>query len=234
MGTIKCAVEQILDSRRRGGVVDTNPRDSGPPRSLSLFFFPFFKRRCAVIPSRAPQRWWTLPLRQMSDFCSLFTITETIKPKVSDFAVRNFQSSDPASCRRSRSVFLLWSALPRMDHRSALRALLLPACVIICSNVLRPVGAFVYNNRYAGWVKTPSIHFWCSPDPVRAQSDGKAHGGEVSLIRMSYLTDGTKGTTAVRVLAIIRCFLFASVVWCSVWGEFLWLRRRQIHKDDTF
>lgn len=55
---------------------------------------------------------------------------------------------------------------PRMelDHRSAFRASVLLACVIICSNVLCPVGAYLYNNRYAGWVKTP-IHFWGSPEP---------------------------------------------------------------------
>lgn len=87
MRTIKCAVEQILDSWGR------NPRDSRLPRSLSLSFsFFFFKRRCAVIPSRAPQRWWTLPLRQISDFCSLFTITETIKPKVTLQRLSKFRS----------------------------------------------------------------------------------------------------------------------------------------------
>lgn len=47
---------------------------------------------------------------------------------------------------------------------------------------------------------------------MRAHSAGKAHGREVSLIRMVYLTDGTKGTTAVRVSDIIRCFQLASVV----------------------
>ncbi|XP_003967990.2 carboxypeptidase A6 [Takifugu rubripes] len=67
----------------------------------------------------------------------------------SDFAGGDFKSSGSASCRSSRSVFL-WSALPRMGPRSAFRALLLPACVIICSNVLCPVVAFLYNNRYAG------------------------------------------------------------------------------------
>lgn len=55
---------------------------------------------------------------------------------------------------------------PRMelDHRSAFRASVLLACVIICSNVLCPAGAYLYNNRYAGWVKTP-IHFWGSREP---------------------------------------------------------------------
>ncbi|XP_075906397.1 carboxypeptidase A6 isoform X1 [Nelusetta ayraudi] len=38
-----------------------------------------------------------------------------------------------------------------MERRGvAFRALLLPACVIICSNVLCPAGAYLYNNRYAG------------------------------------------------------------------------------------
>ncbi|XP_062235084.1 carboxypeptidase A6 [Platichthys flesus] len=37
-----------------------------------------------------------------------------------------------------------------LDHRSAFRASVLLACVIICSNVLCPVGAYLYNNRYAG------------------------------------------------------------------------------------
>lgn len=65
-----------------------------------------------------------------------------------------------------------------MDRGSAFRAFLLLACVIICSNVLCPVGAFLYNNRYAGWVKTP-IHLWGSRMPgrlPRSHSAGKAHG----------------------------------------------------------
>lgn len=45
--------------------------------SSSDFFF-----KCAVIPSRAPQRWQTLPLRQMSNLCSVFAIRGAIKPKV--------------------------------------------------------------------------------------------------------------------------------------------------------
>lgn len=36
------------------------------------------------------------------------------------------------------------------DQRSAFRASLLLPCVIICSHVLCPVGAYLYNNRYAG------------------------------------------------------------------------------------
>lgn len=68
-----------------------------------------------------------------------------------------------ASCKRGAynrylQPLICW---PRMDHRSAFRASVLLACVIICSNVLCPVGAYLYNNRYAGWVKTP-IHFWGS------------------------------------------------------------------------
>ncbi|XP_010732359.1 carboxypeptidase A6 [Larimichthys crocea] len=57
-----------------------------------------------------------------------------------------------ASCRRGAynrylQPLICW---PRMDHRSAFRASVLLACVIICSNVLCPVGAYLYNNRYAG------------------------------------------------------------------------------------
>lgn len=96
----------------------------------------------------------------------------------SDFAGGDFKSSGSASCRSSRSVFL-WSALPRMGPRSAFRALLLPACVIICSNVLCPVVAFLYNNRYAGWVKTPPF-ISGALQSICAQSTRKAHDREVS------------------------------------------------------
>lgn len=65
----------------------------------------------------------------------------------------------------------------RMDRRSAFRAFVLLACVIICSDVLCPVGAYLYNNRYAGWVKPP-IHLWGSwmlNRLLRSHSVGGAH-----------------------------------------------------------
>lgn len=75
-----------------------------------------------------------------------FTIRGAIKPKVTLQAETvKVRVLHPAEVPGPFS-----SGLPRMDPRSAFRALLLPACVIICSNVLCPVGAFLYNNRYAG------------------------------------------------------------------------------------
>lgn len=131
----------------------------------------------------------------------------------SDFAGGDFKSSGSASW----SVFLR-SALPRMGPRSAFRALLLPACVIICSNVLCPVVAFLYNNRYAGWVKTPpfilgALQSLCAHSLLEKRTIER-FPDRVSLIRVGYLTDGTKGANAVRVWDIIRCFLFTSVVRC--------------------
>lgn len=48
----------------------------------------------------------------------------------------------------------LWPVPPGMDleHKRAFGASVLLTCVIICSNVPHPVGAYQYNNRYAGWV----------------------------------------------------------------------------------
>lgn len=111
----------------------------------------------------------------------------------SDFAGGDFKSSGSASCRSSWSVFLR-SALPRMGPGS----LLLPACVIICSNVLCPVVAFLYNNRYAGWVKTPpfisgALQSLSAHTLLEKRTVERVHD-RFSLIRVGYLTDGTKGS----------------------------------------
>lgn len=54
----------------------------------------------------------------------------------------------PSECLR------LWSEMSP-DHMGAFRASVLLTWVIICNNVLCPVLGYLYNNRYAGWVKCP-------------------------------------------------------------------------------
>lgn len=137
---------------------DTGPRDSDPPH---------FKTSCyPAIPPELHRggkcsscaRWPTIApfaphhcgrrlnyRRQKSDFASLmvrWSDTSELEPHV-------FSDLHPAEepGRYHPSSLIRW---PRMDRRSAFRAFVLLACVIIYSDVLCPVGAYLYNNRYAG------------------------------------------------------------------------------------
>lgn len=206
--SVKYAVEQILDE-----VMSSIPTHVTRVL-LGLFFFFFFLMRCNSLQSStevanafpAPD---VQPLQRFRH--------QRYNKTQSDFAGGDFKSSGSASCRSSWSVSL-WSAFPRMGPRSAFRALLLPACVIICSNVLCPVVAFLYNNRYAGWVKIPpfisgALQSICSHSLLEKRTTER-FPDRFYLIRVGYLTDGTKGANAVRVWDIIRSFLFTSVVRC--------------------
>lgn len=165
---------------------DTGPRDSGPPH---------FKKGCyPAIPPRAWKRWQMLPLCQLTDSRTfrtscvreLQTTPWNCNDKISDcqsadgalervlwLVISLHPAKQPA--RYLPSFLVCW---PRMalEHRSAFRASVLLACVIICSNVLCPVGAYLYNNRYVGWVKTP-IHFWGSWET--GQTGALIHGERV-------------------------------------------------------
>lgn len=117
-----------------------------------------------------------LPLCHMADF-GTFTVTGASKtvtlpawwcagPTDWSCSLISVQILSRGSSQAAWSVSPVFDPLAKkMERRSAFRTLVLPVCVIICSNVLCPVGAYLYNNRYAGWVKTPSpppppIHSW--------------------------------------------------------------------------
>lgn len=106
----KRAVEQILDSRGRGRVVDaTDPRDSGPPRSLSLSLF-FFLKRCNSLQSSAE----VVSAPPAPDVRLLQNLNHHKDNKTqSDFAGGDFQSWHPCILQKIKVNFSFSDPLSR-------------------------------------------------------------------------------------------------------------------------
>lgn len=162
-----------------GNFTDAGPRDIDPPH---------FKKSCLPHHPLHSGAKCSPPLCHMADF-GTFTVTGASKTVTlpawwcagpTDWSCSPYFCSDSLPRVRPSSLIgasCLWSAGQKMERRSAFRTLVLPACVIICSNVLCPVGAYLYNNRYAGWVKTPHSFVRGLRVPGRrARTAGKAHG----------------------------------------------------------